>query len=56
VLKALSDAMYELVKSHAMKYVKAEVIKRTVFASLMSALSPVVLLKIGELIGTSQMK
>ncbi|KXN92234.1 hypothetical protein AN958_08687 [Leucoagaricus sp. SymC.cos] len=50
VLKALSDAMYKLVKSHAMKYVKAEVIRRTVFAGLMSALSPVALLKIGELI------
>ncbi|KAF5358195.1 hypothetical protein D9756_001400 [Leucocoprinus leucothites] len=49
-LKALSDAMYGLVKSHAMKYVKAEVIRRTVFAGLMSALSPVALLKIGELI------
>jgi hypothetical protein len=39
------------VKSHAMKYVKAEVIRRTVFAGLMSALSPIALLKIGELIG-----
>lgn len=50
-LKALSDAMYKLVKGHAMKIFKAEVIRRTVFANLMSALSPVALLKIGELIG-----
>jgi len=43
--------MYKLVKGHAMKFIKAEVIRRTVFANLMSALSPVALLKIGELIG-----
>lgn len=34
-----------------MKFIKAEVIRRTVFANLMSALSPIALLKIGELIG-----
>jgi len=43
--------MYKLVKGHAMKFIKAEVIRRTVFANLMSALSPIALLKIGELIG-----
>lgn len=53
-LKVLSDAMYELVKGHAMKYIKAEVIRRTVFANLMSALSPIALLKIGGLIGEAK--
>jgi hypothetical protein len=52
-LKKLSDALYQLITSNAMKYVKAEIIRRTMFASLMSALSPVALLKIGEIMGKS---
>ncbi|KLO18362.1 DUF726-domain-containing protein [Schizopora paradoxa] len=49
-LQKLSSALGDLIKSHAMKYVKAEIIRRTVFASLMASLSPIVWLKIGKLI------
>ncbi|KAI0082663.1 DUF726-domain-containing protein [Panus rudis PR-1116 ss-1] len=49
-LISLSNALLALVKSQAMKYVKAEVIKRTVFASLFAALSPTAWLKIGQII------
>ncbi|KAJ7581215.1 DUF726-domain-containing protein [Mycena floridula] len=49
-LEQLSDALFTLVKSHAMKYVKIEILKRTVFASLMAAMSPIALLKIGQVI------
>lgn len=51
-LQKLSSALGDLIKSHAMKYVKAEIIRRTVFASLMASLSPIVWLKIGKVIGT----
>ena len=50
-LTELSDALFALVKSQAMQYVKAEIIKRTVLASLMSALSPIAWLKIGRVFG-----
>ncbi len=50
-LKDLSNALTALIKSHAMKFVKVEIIKRTVFASLMASLSPIALLKIGQIIG-----
>ncbi|KAG5647259.1 hypothetical protein DXG03_000794 [Asterophora parasitica] len=49
-LEELSSALVTLLKSHAMKYVKAEVIKRTILASLMSSLAPIALLKIGQII------
>ncbi|KAF4578846.1 hypothetical protein EYR40_000995 [Pleurotus pulmonarius] len=49
-LKDLSNALTALIKSHAMKFVKVEIIKRTVFASLMASLSPIALLKIGQII------
>lgn len=39
-----------------MKYVKAEIVRRTVFAGLMSALSPVALLTVGEIMGESSHK
>lgn len=35
-----------------MKYVKAEIIKRTILATLMSSLAPIAWLKIGQIIGT----
>ncbi|KAF9564386.1 DUF726-domain-containing protein [Agrocybe pediades] len=49
-LEELSDALMTLIKSHAMKYVKGEVIKRTVFAALMNSLAPLALLKMGQII------
>lgn len=36
-----------------MKYAKAEILKRTVFAALWGALSPVALLGVGQIIGTN---
>lgn len=47
----LSSALMTLIKSQTMQYVKAEVIKRTVFAALFAALSPSAWLKIGRIIG-----
>jgi hypothetical protein len=35
-----------------MKYMKAEIIKRTILASLMTSLAPIAWLKIGQIIGT----
>ncbi|THU87250.1 DUF726-domain-containing protein [Dendrothele bispora CBS 962.96] len=49
-LQDLSTALYALITSHTMKYIRAEIIRRTVFASLMFALAPITLLKIGEII------
>jgi hypothetical protein len=50
-LEELSDALNALVKSNALKYVKAEVIRRTVFSSLMTSLAPLAWTKIGQIIG-----
>lgn len=50
-LEELSDALYTLIKTHTMKYVRAEIIRRTVFASLLASLAPIALLKIGQIIG-----
>lgn len=52
-LTDLSNALFALVKSQAMQYVKAEIIRRTVLASLMGALSPIAWLKIGRVFGQS---
>ncbi|TFY64872.1 hypothetical protein EVJ58_g2335 [Rhodofomes roseus] len=49
-LRDLSNALMILIKSRAMKYVKAEIIKRTVFASLFAALSPTVWLSLTNII------
>jgi len=49
-LIALSNALTTLVTSQAIKYVKAEIIKRTVLAALFAALSPTAWLKIGQII------
>ncbi|KAJ4487836.1 DUF726-domain-containing protein [Lentinula aciculospora] len=49
-LEELSDALYTLVKTNAMKYLRAEIIRHTVFATLMASLGPIALLKIGEII------
>ncbi|ETW86067.1 hypothetical protein HETIRDRAFT_310892, partial [Heterobasidion irregulare TC 32-1] len=49
-LEELSSALYTLVKTSAMRYVKAELIKRTFLASLMSSLAPIAWLNIGRII------
>ncbi|KAK7467244.1 hypothetical protein VKT23_004301 [Stygiomarasmius scandens] len=49
-LHDLSTALYKLIASNTMKYIRAEILRRTVFASLMFALAPISLLKIGEII------
>jgi len=54
-LQSLSNALVTLLKTHAMKYVKAEIIRRTIFASLMAALSPLAWLKIGQIIDNDWM-
>ncbi|KAI0699711.1 DUF726-domain-containing protein [Cytidiella melzeri] len=46
----LSSALYNLVKSQAMQYLKTQIIKQTVFAALAAALSPTAWLKIGQII------
>ncbi|KIP08134.1 hypothetical protein PHLGIDRAFT_69848, partial [Phlebiopsis gigantea 11061_1 CR5-6] len=52
-LMQLSSALTALIKTQAMQYVKAQVIKRTVFAALFAALSPSAWLKIGRVIGNA---
>ncbi|KIJ69262.1 hypothetical protein HYDPIDRAFT_172701 [Hydnomerulius pinastri MD-312] len=49
-LQTLSGALLALVKSQVIKYVKVEILRRTVLASLLSALSPIALLRIGKII------
>jgi pimeloyl-ACP methyl ester carboxylesterase len=46
----LGDAIETMVKNYAIKYIKAEIIKRTVLASLWSALWPLGLLKIAQVV------
>ncbi|KAJ7509996.1 DUF726-domain-containing protein [Mycena galericulata] len=55
LLESLSNALYSLVRANAMRYIKAEVIRRTVFASLMSSLAPIAWLKIGQIIDNDWM-
>ncbi|KAJ7343360.1 DUF726-domain-containing protein [Mycena albidolilacea] len=55
LLKSLSTALSALVKTNAMRYIQFEVIKRTVFASLMSSLLPMAWLKIGQIIDNDWM-
>ncbi|KAJ3775427.1 DUF726-domain-containing protein [Lentinula raphanica] len=49
-LEELSDALYTLIKTNTMKYLRAEIIRHTVFASLLASLGPIALLKVGEII------
>ncbi|KIY72049.1 DUF726-domain-containing protein [Cylindrobasidium torrendii FP15055 ss-10] len=49
-LKELSDALYTLVTDQTMTMIKVQVIKRTMFASLMAALAPTAWIKIGRII------
>ncbi|KAJ7905635.1 DUF726-domain-containing protein [Mycena olivaceomarginata] len=55
LLKSLSTSLSALVKTNAMRYIQYEVIKRTVFASLMSSLLPMTWLKIGQIIDNDWM-
>jgi len=48
-LMELSNALNALVKSEAMRFVGAEVLKRTVFAALFAAISPSVWVRIAQL-------
>ncbi|OCH95558.1 DUF726-domain-containing protein [Obba rivulosa] len=50
-LEDLSNALMATLKTQAMKYVQAQIIKRTVLAGLMTALAPIAWLKIGQIIG-----
>lgn len=49
-LMGLGNSMTSMVKSVAWSYAKSEIIKRTVFASLMAGLWPLALLKVGRII------
>ncbi|KAL5532646.1 hypothetical protein ACEPAF_4420 [Sanghuangporus sanghuang] len=49
-LEKLSSALGDLVTSHAIKFVKAEIIKHTFLAALYAALTPIAFLKVGQLI------
>ncbi|THH12520.1 hypothetical protein EW146_g7614, partial [Bondarzewia mesenterica] len=49
-LETLSNSLYILVRTSAMRYIKAEIIKRTFFSSLLSSLAPIAWLKIGKII------
>ncbi|EIN07221.1 DUF726-domain-containing protein [Punctularia strigosozonata HHB-11173 SS5] len=49
-LEALAKALETLLKQQAIKYIKAQIIKRTVFAALFSILSPTAWLQIGQII------
>jgi hypothetical protein len=50
-LEELSDALSALVRSNALKYMQAEVIHRTILASLMTSLAPLAWTEIGQIIG-----
>lgn len=50
-LEALSNALETLVKAQAVKYIKAQIIKRTILATIFTILSPTAWLHIGQIIG-----
>ena len=52
-LMKLSSALRTLIKEQAMNVVKVQIIRRTMFATLFAALTPMALLKIGQIIGMS---
>ncbi|KAF9014012.1 DUF726-domain-containing protein [Cyathus striatus] len=54
-LEDLSNALMTLVKSQTMQYLKLEVVKCTVLASLIPSLAPLAWLKIGKIIGMSNL-
>ncbi|KAF7294835.1 hypothetical protein MIND_01021400 [Mycena indigotica] len=55
LLESLSNALTTLVKTNAIRYLRVEVLKRTVFATLMASLAPVALLKFGEIMDNDWM-
>ncbi|KAJ7774967.1 DUF726-domain-containing protein [Mycena metata] len=55
LLESLSNSLVTLVKANAMRYLQKEVIKRTVFAGLLSTLAPLAWLKIGQIIDNDWM-
>ncbi|KAH9946142.1 DUF726-domain-containing protein [Epithele typhae] len=54
-LERLSTALMDLVKAQAMQFVKGAILKQTILASLMTALSPVVWVKLTKIIDNSWM-
>ncbi|KAJ6547689.1 DUF726-domain-containing protein [Mycena capillaripes] len=55
LLESLSNSLTTLMKANAMRYIRYEVVKRTVFASLMNSLAPIALLNIGQIIDNDWM-
>ena len=55
-LEALANAFRTLIKTAGMKLLKVGILKHTVLASLMGALSPVAWLQIGKIIGESDIR
>jgi len=55
-LQELSTALGDLVKSHALKFVRMEIIRRTAFSGLLAAVPPLALLKIGQVVDNPWMK
>ena len=55
-LEALANAFTMLVKNAGMKLLKVGILKHTVLASLLEALSPVAWLQIGKIIGRSDVR
>ncbi|KAF8531467.1 DUF726-domain-containing protein [Gautieria morchelliformis] len=49
-LEDLSTALYDLIKLHALNYVKWAILKHTVMRTLMAGLSPLLLLKVGQVV------
>lgn len=52
-MEDLANAFTTLIKNASMKLLKVEILKHTVLATLMGALSPVAWLNIGKIIGKS---
>ena len=50
-LQELSTALTALIKSQSMKYVRREIVKRTVFATLWAALTPTVWINLVHIVG-----
>ena len=50
-LEDLSTALYDLIRIQALNYMKWAILKRTVMSTLMAGLSPLLLLKIGQVVG-----
>lgn len=50
-MQELSTALTDLVTTHGMQLLQYQVLRQTVLASLMAALSPVLLLQITKVIG-----